>query len=152
MVTGLDAGRWNARGLVLVPRIPQAQVRREGLPPTRLRRVPIGKQRRMPRQSPAWRKLRSREGSTYIVDYIIPVWGTSVETNSPHASSRCQAAYRGHHKGIPQRDAEMLRFARHIRIDFQLLLRYERRVDPNVTGSPSGPGPRKRRWRAAGVF
>src|SRR3954467_10571903 len=77
MVTGLDAGRWNARGLVLVPRIPQAQVRREGLPPTRLRRVPIGKQRRMPRQSPAWRKLRSREGSTYIVDYIIPVWGTS---------------------------------------------------------------------------
>src|SRR3954471_13942868 len=96
MVTGLDAGRWNARGLVLVPRIPQAQVRREGLPPTRLRRVPIGKQRRMPRQSPAWRKLRSREGSTYIVDYFIPVWGTSVETNSPHASSRCQAAYRGH--------------------------------------------------------
>src|SRR3954467_7654148 len=85
MVTGLDAGRWNARGLVLVPRIPQAQVRREGLPPTRQRRVPIGKQRRTPRQSPAWRKLRSREGSTYIVDYFIPVWGTSVETNSPHA-------------------------------------------------------------------
>src|SRR3954462_10937156 len=81
-ITARAVCRWNARGLVLVRRIPQAQRRREDLPSTRLRRVPRGKQRLRTRRSPAWRKVRSTKGPTYIVDHLIPSLGASVEPNS----------------------------------------------------------------------